>query len=88
MAALTAELDLSSLRLIAGEGRRLELRVPIGALQLGGERYEPSPGEVPVLLEVSRMTGGGYALHLRFSAAIAGPCMRCRAKERSCRAPT
>jgi uncharacterized protein len=30
-----------------------------------------------VVLEVSRMTGGGYALHLRFSAAIAGPCMRC-----------
>jgi uncharacterized protein len=77
MAALTAELDLSSLRLTPGEGRRLELRVPIDSLQLGGERYEASPREVPVVLEVSRMSGGGYALHLRFSAAISGPCMRC-----------
>jgi uncharacterized protein len=77
MAPLTAELDLASLRLTAGEGRRMELRVPTGALQLGGERYEASPAEVPVKLEVSRMTGGGYALHLRFSAAISGPCMRC-----------
>lgn len=77
MAALTEELDLSSLRLIPGEGRRLELRVPIEGLELGGERYEASPREVPVVLEISRMTGGGYALHLRFSAAISGPCMRC-----------
>ena len=74
---MTAELDLSSLRLTAGEGRRLELRVPIDELQLGGEPYQASPHEVPVLLEISRMTGGGYALHLRFSAAISGPCMRC-----------
>jgi uncharacterized protein len=77
MAALTAELDLASLRLTAGEGRRLELRVPTDPLQLGGERYEASPAEVPVALEVSRMTGGGYALHLSFAAAITGPCMRC-----------
>jgi uncharacterized protein len=32
---------------------------------------------VPVSLEVSRMTGGGYALHLLFRASLAGPCMRC-----------
>jgi uncharacterized protein len=32
---------------------------------------------VPVELEVSRMLGGGYALRLRFSAALTGPCMRC-----------
>jgi len=77
MGPMTAELDLASLRLTAGEGRRLELRVPIDALQLGGERYEAEPAEVPVILEVSRMTGGGYALHLHFAAAISGPCMRC-----------
>ena len=77
MAALTAVLDLASLRLTAGEGRRLELRVPIEPLELSGERYAASPAEVPALLEVSRMTGGGYALRLRFAAAICGPCMRC-----------
>ena len=55
----------------------MELEVPVDGLVLGGERYEPSPPRIPVVLEVSRMTGGGYALHLRFAAALAGPCMRC-----------
>ncbi len=77
MGPITAELDLASLRLTAGEGRRMELRVPVEGLELGGERYEAAPAEVPVVLEVSRMTGGGYALHLNFAAAIEGPCMRC-----------
>jgi uncharacterized protein len=77
MAQLASQLDLASLRLTAGEGRRLELEVPVGGLVLGGEGYEASPSRVPVKLEVSRMTGGGYALHLRFDAALAGPCMRC-----------
>ena len=35
------------------------------------------PRRVPVRLDVSRMLGGGYALRLRFAAALAGPCMRC-----------
>jgi uncharacterized protein len=30
-----------------------------------------------VRLDVSRMTGGGYSLRLRFDAGISGPCMRC-----------
>jgi uncharacterized protein len=75
--AKASELDLAGLRLTPGEGRRLELEVPVDGLTLGGQRYEASPGSVPVRLEVSRMTGGGYALHLRFSAALTGPCMRC-----------
>jgi uncharacterized protein len=70
--------DLSSLRLSPGEGRsRLELQVGIDALELGGERYEARPENVPVLLDVSRMTGGGYALKLKLSATLDGPCMRC-----------
>ncbi len=77
MAQLASQLDLASLRLAPGEGRRLELEVPVEGLTLGGERYEASPARIPVKLEVSRMTGGGYALHLRFSAALSGPCMRC-----------
>ena len=72
-----AEFDLASLRLTPGEGRRLELEVPIEPLSLGGERYGAEPELVPVTLEVSRMTGGGYALHLRFAAGLSGPCMRC-----------
>jgi len=77
MAARTHSFDLAGLRLSPGEGRRLELHVPIEALLLGGERYEARPAVTPVTLDISRMTGGGYALRLRFSAALHGPCMRC-----------
>ncbi|MGO9490343.1 MAG: YceD family protein [Solirubrobacteraceae bacterium] len=77
MAPYAAQLDLAGLRLTPGEGRRLELMVPIEALTLSGEPYEARPSTVPVVLEVSRMTGGGYALRLRFAAALSGACMRC-----------
>jgi uncharacterized protein len=73
----TDNLDLASLRLAPGEGRRLDLEVDIEPLELGGERYACAPHRVPVQLEVSRMVGHGYALRLRFRAALAGPCMRC-----------
>jgi uncharacterized protein len=29
------------------------------------------------VLDVSRMTGSGFALRLRFATRLAGPCMRC-----------
>jgi uncharacterized protein len=79
MPAQTQRLDLASLRLSPGEGRRLELEVPIEPFVLGGESYTPEPAIVPLLLEVSRMVGHGYALRLRFQAALAGSCMRCLA---------
>ena len=53
--------------------------MPIEPLELGSETYRVEPSPVPVQLTVSRMTGGGYALLLRFTAAVAGPCMRCLA---------
>jgi uncharacterized protein len=77
MAAPIRDLDLAGLRLGPGEGRRLELEVALEPLTLGGERYAPQPARTPVRLEVSRMTGGGYALRLRFAATLTGPCMRC-----------
>jgi len=77
MAPKTHEFDLAGLRLSPGEGRRMEFEVPIEPLMLGLERYAVSPARVPVALEVSRMTGGGYALRLRFAAALGGACMRC-----------
>ena len=77
MSADTQRLDLASLRLSPGEGRRLELEVPIEPFVLGGEGYACEPPRVSTLLEVSRMVGHGYALRLRFDAALAGPCMRC-----------
>jgi uncharacterized protein len=75
--AKARELDLAGLRLAAGEGRRLDLEVEIDPVTLAGERYVAEPAMVPVRLDISRMLGGGYALRLGFSAALAGPCMRC-----------
>jgi uncharacterized protein len=77
MPARTHDFDLAALRLSTGEGRRLALSVPIGSLLLGGEPYGAEPASVPITLDVSRMMGGGYALRLRFSATLSGPCMRC-----------
>jgi uncharacterized protein len=82
MAAETHDFDLGGLRLSSGEGRRLRLDVRIEPLILGSERYTAEPTDrssssVPVELDVSRMMGGGYALRLRFTAAVSGPCMRC-----------
>lgn len=76
------DFDLASLRLSPGEGRRLDLLTPIEPLLLGSETYGADSGQagvadIPVHLDVSRMTGGGYALRLRFSARVIGPCMRC-----------
>jgi uncharacterized protein len=71
------DLDLAGLQLSAGEGRRLGLEIAIPPLVLGGQPYSADPARVPVQLDVSRMSGGGYALRMRFGAALAGPCMRC-----------
>ncbi len=77
MTVVTHVLDLGSMRLGAGEGRRLDLAVKIEPLTLGGEPYAADPNVAPVRLDVSRMTGNGYALRLRFEATLVGPCMRC-----------
>jgi DUF177 domain-containing protein len=73
----TDTFDLGALRLTAGEGRRLDLNVAIGSLSLAGESYPVEPELLPVRLDISRTTGDGYALRLRFEASLAGPCMRC-----------
>ncbi len=73
----TDSFDLGGLHLHTGEGRRLELSVAIDPFELGGERYPVRPDPVPVRLDVSKTTGGGYALRLRFEAGLEGPCMRC-----------
>ncbi len=73
----TDTFDLGGLRLTTGEGRRLELHVGIDPFSLAGERYSVEPAVVPVRLDISRTTGDGYALRLRFEASLVGPCMRC-----------
>lgn len=77
MAARTDTFDLAGLRLTSGEGRKLDLDIAIDPFQLGNDTYKVQPASIPVQLQVSRTTGNGYALRLRFTADLAGPCMRC-----------
>jgi uncharacterized protein len=77
MAARTDSLDLATLGLASGEGRRLTLGVAPGSFDFGGTDYDVEPAQVDATLDVSRMTHGGYALRLRFAAGLTGPCMRC-----------
>ncbi len=77
MGARTDSFDLGRLALSPGEGRKLELEARLDELKYGGQRYAVVPRDVPVKLEVSRMTSGGYSLRLRFEATLEGPCMRC-----------
>jgi uncharacterized protein len=77
MAARTDSLDLATLGLASGEGRRLTLSVAPGSFDFGGTSYDVQPAQIDAILDVSRMTHGGYALRLRFAAGLTGPCMRC-----------
>ena len=77
MPQLTDTFELAPLGLRSGDGRRLDLHVGIGDFHYAGEPYAVTPAMVPVRVDVSRTTGNGYALRMRFTAALEGPCMRC-----------
>ena len=55
----------------------MDLAVQVDPLAFGGQTYTAGGGEVDVALDVSRTTGAGYALRLRFDLHLSGPCMRC-----------
>ena len=76
MAAGYHSVDLSRFALRPGEGRRLDLDVDPGQLDLGGQRYAVRGGTVGARLDLSR-TAAGYAVRMRFAAHLDGPCMRC-----------
>ncbi|MDX6654198.1 MAG: hypothetical protein QOH18_908 [Solirubrobacterales bacterium] len=69
-------LDLSTLRLSPGEGKRIELPVELAPFELGGQTYVADPVAPKVRLEASRHSSG-FAFKLNFSVHIDGPCMRC-----------
>jgi uncharacterized protein len=73
----TDSFELAPLRLRSGDGRRFDLHVAIGDFHYAGEPYAVTPALVPARLDVSRTTANGYALRLRFTATLEGPCMRC-----------
>ena len=72
-------IDLDTLHLRPGEGRRVDTEVRIEPLMLAGQRYAVDGGTVDTRLDVSRTVTSGYALRLRFDAPIEGACMRCMA---------
>jgi len=76
MSQRTDIFDLGRLMLSSGEGRRLELDVPVDAFEFGGQRYAVAGGDVHATLDVSHTTTG-YSLRLRFTTRLEGPCMRC-----------
>jgi uncharacterized protein len=67
---------MSRFALRPGEGRRLDLDVDPGELDLGGQQYTVRGDTVPARLDLSR-TAAGYAVRMRFVAHVDGPCMRC-----------
>lgn len=67
--------ELGALHLAPGEGTRTEITVDVEPIKVGTETY--AVGEVPVVLDVARMIGGGYSLRLRGSTAVTGTCLRC-----------
>lgn len=69
--------DLGRLRLSSGEGASADFLVAVEPLAFGGQTYTARDGEVEARLDVSRTTGSGYALRLRFDLRLSGPCMRC-----------
>ena len=69
-------IDLTTLALRPGEGKRLDLELVPEALELGGEKYEFAREPAPGRLEVSR-TSSGHAMRLTLGAKLHGRCMRC-----------
>jgi uncharacterized protein len=76
MAQRTDKFDIGALRLSSGEGRRLELEVPVDGFDFGGQRYAIPGEQVDAVVDVSHTTNG-YSLRLRFSTELEGPCVRC-----------
>lgn len=76
MAQQTQLFEVGRLGLSSGESRRVDVAVPVEPFEFGGQRYRVPGDLVEARLDVDR-TVAGYALRLRFAAALEGPCMRC-----------
>ena len=76
MAAQPHSFDLARLQLSSGEGRRVDLDLPLPSLEFGEQRYEVEGGSTRIRLDVSHTTNG-WSLRLRFGVRLDGPCIRC-----------
>lgn len=68
--------DLGRLALSPGQARAIDLEIGLEPIVLGGASYRPAGDGSEARLDVSR-TISGYALRLRFSTELSGPCVRC-----------
>jgi uncharacterized protein len=68
--------DLERLALSSGQARAMDLEVGLDPIELGGQTYAAAGAGSEARLDVSR-TSTGYALRLRFSTELTGPCVRC-----------
>jgi len=73
---LVTTVDLRALRLRPGEVRKQALEVELEPFVLGGQRYEATPGSIPVELEISQASGAAV-FDLRLRVHLSGACMRC-----------
>ena len=68
--------DLRTLRLRPGEVRRETLDVELEPFVLGGQRYEATPGMIPVDLEIAQASGA-MVFDMHLAVHLSGVCMRC-----------
>jgi uncharacterized protein len=69
-------LDLDRLALVPGGGKRMDLAVDPGDVELGGTTYSGPEEPADARLDISR-TASGYAFRLRFGIDLSGPCVSC-----------
>ena len=69
-------LDLAQFVHSPGEGKRVDVAVSPGELAYADQTYEVRGGAAEARVDVSR-PASGYALRLRFSTPVTGPCVRC-----------
>jgi uncharacterized protein len=77
MAAEQGTIDLERLSLAPGQAKRVELELTLEPVRQGDTSYAPVSEATPARVEVSRTSGGGYALRLVMDAELNGPCVRC-----------
>ena len=75
MSATQRQIDLARLSLSSGQARSLDVDLPLEPVSFGDQQYRPAE-RTEARVDVSRTTTG-YALRLRFSGELAGPCTRC-----------
>jgi len=70
------KVDLARLALSSGQAAVIEVEVDLHPIELGAETYDYDDRRTTALLDASRTTSG-YALRLRLSPKLKGPCVRC-----------